>query len=48
MSLVLTGIWGTVGTGSALYSAFCFDYMGRRKTMVRQHIVMTRKEHLAN
>ena len=34
MSLVLTGIWGTVGTTSAVLSAFCFDFYGRRPTMV--------------
>lgn len=35
MSLVLTGIWGTVGMTSAALSALFFDSLGRRKTMVR-------------
>ncbi|KAJ9603816.1 hypothetical protein H2200_012002 [Cladophialophora chaetospira] len=33
MSLVLTGVWGTIGTLSATISAFTFDLMGRRPTM---------------
>lgn len=35
MSLILTGVWGCVGTLSAVYAAFCFDLLGRRPTMVR-------------
>ncbi|EXJ54852.1 uncharacterized protein A1O5_12918 [Cladophialophora psammophila CBS 110553] len=33
MSLILTGVWGCVGTLSAIYAALCFDLMGRRPTM---------------
>ncbi|OQV10459.1 hypothetical protein CLAIMM_14453 [Cladophialophora immunda] len=33
MSLILTGVWGCVGTLSAVYAALCFDLMGRRPTM---------------
>jgi MFS family permease len=33
MSLILTGVWGSVGTLSAVYAAFCFDLLGRRPTM---------------
>jgi hypothetical protein len=38
MSLILTGVWGCVGTLSAVYSAFCFDLLGRRPTMVSPSI----------
>lgn len=34
MSLILTGVYGTVGSISALYAAFCFDKVGRRVTIV--------------
>lgn len=34
MSLIVTGVWGVVGSVSALYAAFCFDKVGRRVTIV--------------
>ncbi|KIV95265.1 hypothetical protein PV10_02938 [Exophiala mesophila] len=40
MSLILTGVWGTVGTISATYSAFCFDRMGRRPTMIFSYVLI--------
>ncbi len=33
MSLVLTGVWGSIGTVSAIFAAFDFDFWGRRPTM---------------
>jgi hypothetical protein len=46
MSLVLTGIWGSVGTVSAIISAICFDFYGRRPTMVSQRLPLPISVHL--
>lgn len=39
MSLILTGIWGICGVISAVYATFCFDLLGRRKTMASQGLL---------